>query len=102
MTKVSIYSDGTAHEIMAKEHATGSPEACAAISTLMYSLAGWAENNRKHLKTAPYYDLQPADAYILFDGDAEAAAAFELVEIGMLQLEKSYPEYISVEIVEKT
>ena len=84
MTRVTIYSDGSAREIIAEDHATGNVQVCAAVSTLLYSLAGWLINNSEHLHAAPYVEMQPGKSHLLLDGDREAAAAFELVKIGFL------------------
>ena len=44
MTKVRAMRRGDHYAVHARGHATGSPQVCAAISGLLYALAGYARN----------------------------------------------------------
>ena len=84
-------------------HATGSPETCSGISSLMYSLEGFLQNHeeelQEHLCSIPE-DNKDALTMIRFSTTSERVkGAFELVLIGLLQIEKSYPEYCKVTVV---
>lgn len=94
MTHVYIEQDGDRYTICAKGHATGSTEMCAAVSALLYTLAGWLRNSDTETITAR---LDPGDACLMFRGAADAQTAFDLMTVGFLQLAASSPELISAE-----
>lgn len=95
MTFVYCEKNGNQYTITAKGHATGRPEVCAAVSGLLYALAGYLENGegigRLHGR------IEPGDFSVTFDGDGLAMAVYNMTLIGLLQIEKSHPEYIQVE-----
>lgn len=91
--------DGEYMMVMAKGHATGSSACCNGISTLLYSLAGFLQNDAR--AKVDELTLEEADARIVFTGDKWAKGAFEMTKIGFLQLEQAYPECLKVEILEK-
>lgn len=91
MTEVRLrQSEG--YELTAKGHATGSTEVCAAISCLLYAAAGWLENCGE----ADVVKLESGDVTLRWHGGESAAALYELLEIGFLQLELSAKEYVKV------
>ena len=94
MTTVYLEKDGNRFTVSAKGHATGSEKMCAAISTLIYTLAGWLENSPEIESRAT---LNDANAHIEFYG---AESVFELICIGFLQLEKTNDKYIRVTLRE--
>ena len=96
MTKVKLASADGLYVLIAKGHATGSPEVCAAVSCLLYTLAGWLKN-RKGEKRPCVCNMSEAHANIIWDGEG-AETAFEIMMIGFLQLAKAFPKYICVEI----
>lgn len=99
MTTVYLEHDGGTFAIHARGHATGSTEVCAAISCLMYTVAGWLRNRPE---IGGIHRLEDGDASIVFfDREAAARTAFELAQIGFLQLASTYPDYIRVEGAEK-
>jgi uncharacterized protein YsxB (DUF464 family) len=99
MTKVSLSQRGSRYGIECQGHATGSVQVCAAVSTLVTTLAGWLHNAQGvELITER---LNTADAKLEYIGGADAETAFELVMVGFLQLAASYGEYISVEILQE-
>lgn len=97
MTQVRLERDdfvGTA-SITAKGHATGSVEVCAAISCLLYTIAGWLQNSDFE---GYMVGLKEGDACIMwYTLTDKADALYEFAEIGFKQLAASYPEYIRVE-----
>ena len=95
MTKVYLEQDGKRYTVSCKGHATGSVEACAAVSCLVYTLAGWLHNASVSVLQEK---LDSGDALIRYQGDAAAETAFDMICIGFLQLEKSYEKYVSVDI----
>lgn len=101
MTKVYIEADGNRRILSAKGHATGSVECCAAISGILYALAGYLSNvefqeriewHSRHIKDGDVY----FDVYV----GEKADVAFEVAACGLLQIQKTYPQFIQVEIRE--
>ena len=90
MTECTLKTDGMNHEITCKGHATGSPEVCAGISALVYALEGFLENycDDFHVKHEPG-DVEIWYAYR--DDDI-----FHMFLIGLLEIEKGYPDHIRV------
>lgn len=99
MTKVYARKHGDSYLVQAKGHATGSVEVCAAVSGLLYALAGFLQNRRDAARDV-HIKLESADAEIRFCGDEVADAVFILTVIGLAQLEASTPEYIAVDYKE--
>lgn len=96
MTTVYAERDGNRHLLYARGHADGSETACAFISGIVFSLAGYLENADDHVDTLSYR-TEPGDAAFECIGDECVSAAFEMAVIGLLQMEKSFPNYIQVE-----
>lgn len=95
MTYVYCEKDGNRYTVTAKGHATGSPEVCAGVSGILYALAGYLENG-DGIGTL-HGRIEPGDFSVTFDGDGRADAVYNMALIGLLQIEKSHPEYIKVE-----
>lgn len=95
MTKVYYEAEGGRYLLSVKDHATGSPVVCAAVSGLCYALAGYLANAED--VTVYNRRMKPGDVLLHFRGDQQAQGAFEAVVIGLLQLEKKYPELVRVE-----
>lgn len=98
MTKVYYEAEGGRYLLSVKDHATGSPAVCAAISGLCYGLAGYLINAEEG-KEVLVYNRRMEDGNVLlhFHGTEKAQGAFEVVVIGLLQLEKKYPDLVRVE-----
>lgn len=96
MTEVKCEKLRDMYTVRAKGHATGSPEVCAAVSGLLYALAGYVENNR-HALMYERWSMDSGDVDVTFRGGERAEAVYQMTLIGLLQIEKSYPEYIHVE-----
>lgn len=99
MTKVYIEADGNRRILSARGHATGSSECCAAISGILYALAGYLENVQAE-EELRIYDrrMEEGDVYIDVRVGQKADAAFDMTVCGLLQIEKKYPEFIRVEM----
>ena len=72
-------------------HATGSPSVCAAISGLVYALAGYLTNAER----------EPGRVRIHASGDDRCVGACEAVLLGLCQLAESEPDYLRMEISEE-
>lgn len=97
MTMVYCEKDGNRYIVTARGHAEGSPEVCAAISGILYALLGYVKNAQDE-STIAYSDrISSGDVAIDFRGGKNAEAVYDMTLIGLLQIEKSYPEHIHVE-----
>ena len=94
MTQVYLEQAGRKFMVKCQGHATGSVEACAAVSCLVYTLAGWLRNTSVLMVKEK---LEDGDALIQFCGGDAAETAFDMICVGFLQLEAQYGDYISVD-----
>ena len=84
-----------AYLICADGHATGSQEACAAVSGLLYALSGYFLNNASCIQAFENI-LLSGHARLRWQGGVEAKAVFDLCVIGFLQIAAAHPACISV------
>ena len=82
-----------------RDHAVGSPTVCAAVSGLVYALAGYLAND--DAVTLLEQRLEPGDARLRWRGDADSLTALRTCVIGLLQIEKAEPDHLSVTISKK-
>lgn len=94
MTQVYLEQDGQRYTVDCRGHATGSVEACAAVSCLVYTLAGWLRNTSVLVLKEK---LEDGKAHIQFCGGDAAETAFDMISVGFLQLERQYGDYINVD-----
>ena len=85
--------------IVVQGHATGSDRVCAAVSGLLYALAGYLTN----AKGVEIQTIRMEDAYVClkWTGGKRDLAALQTVCIGLMQIEKANPDFIKTEISEK-
>lgn len=95
MTRVYLEQSGDRYCVRCKGHATGSAETCAAVSCLVYTLAGWLRNAAPTMHEAR---LDDGDASICFRGGEAAEAVFDMICVGFLQLQAQYGAFIQVEL----
>ena len=94
MTRVYMEKSGERYSVTCHGHATGSEKMCAAISTLVGTLA-----NYLRCTDLPADEmLKEGDACIRWTGGERANAAFEFVCAGFLALQATDQEKISVEV----
>ena len=96
MTRVYLEQDGQRYTVSCKGHATGSVEACAAVSCLVYTLAGWLHNTSVLVLKE---QLKDGDALIQYHGGAAAETAFDMICVGFLQLAQEYGDFVSVDFL---
>ena len=94
MTLVSLKSNGTKYSVKANQHTD--PRVCAGISALLFTIAGYV-SNQPSIKVKEI-TLEPGDSYLEWDGGCFARAAYEMAQIGFMQLEAGYPEDMKVNI----
>lgn len=86
MTKVYIAQEGDMLILSVQGHATGSAEACAAVSGIVCALAGYALNEAIN---APTLRLADGDAYIACRVSGKLRAAYKMAAIGLMQIGES-------------
>lgn len=98
MTKIKIDKKDDRVVIKAKGHATGSEQVCSAISTLIYSLEAWIANNPDCIKKH-FCELDEGEAFISFiPVESESYTALEFFVVGLVNIAKSYEEYVTVSV----
>ena len=99
MTHVTMIADKDGvFEVTCDGHATGSDAMCTAISTLTQTLYGWVRN-KEDVKISQQA-IVPGHFHLRFHG-GNAGEVFFYVLVGMLQLQETDSEHISVEFYEK-
>lgn len=101
LTKESV-NNRTVYELYVKGHAVtedgtrGSEGVCGAVSCLVTTLESYIDNR----SLGGSYTGEDGYAHLTFVMDAPDTAedVMTFVEIGLRQIERSYPEYIRVEI----
>ena len=91
MTRVHITYDPDRFTVTAKGHATGSPEVCAAVSGLVYALAGFLQGFGAKSR------LEAGDAEVECLSSYETDLALEMAYVGFQQIAQQYPDYLQVE-----
>lgn len=95
MTRVYLEQDGNRYTVTARDHATGSVEMCAAISTLIYTLEGWLRNSTVLVLDSTVED---GNVRIVFVGGSNCETVFDMVTVGFLRLQATDPKHISVDL----
>lgn len=90
---------GGRYVLTARGHAVGSPQVCAAISALLFAVAGYLENVRGTVQVGEVR-LDSGDARLYWSGGARAEAAYELAAVGLCQLARRYPRYVACSVDE--
>ena len=97
MTDITMWEGGGWYGLQAVGHATGSVEACAGISGILYALVGYLRNGeREGVVHGVEVSLAPGRSCIRFAGGREAGAAFAMAEIGLRQIALACPEQVRV------
>ena len=95
MTEIYAEKAGDLYTISAKGHAAGSSEVCAAVSAILYALAGYMENAGESIDSI-LTSMDSGCAVISFRGGQAAEAVFDMAVIGLMQIEAACPKYIRV------
>lgn len=92
MTRIKARYGRDGYSIVSVGHA-GTAESCTAVSAILGALAGWVENN------SGSYTLEKGNARIAFPKYDGAETAMDVTVIGLLQVEKSAPDNVKVEMI---
>lgn len=94
MTKVYYEAQGDRCLLSVRGHAVGSEAVCAAVSGLVYALAGYLVNCEGVLLYNKVLDS--GQALLHFRGEEGAQAAFQMAVIGLAQIAKAHPAQVEV------
>lgn len=99
MTQIYSEQDRSLYTLRAEGHATGSVEACAAVSSILYALVGYLKNAQDAGDAEMIsYHMKPGDAFVQFRGGPCVEAVFQMAVIGLGQVALAKPEQVSLEI----
>lgn len=99
MTQVYVEMEGGRFLLSAEGHATGSKQVCAAVSGIVYALAGYLLNAERDGFAEIYAtSTESGKALLHCHGDARVRAAYEMATIGLRQIEAQYPQFVKVEM----
>lgn len=99
MTCVTLNESGGRYSVEAQGHATGSVQACAAVSAIMYSVLGYLANAEG--VEVESEDIADGFFSVEFTGGEAARVMFDFCAIAFLQLERGYEQYLSVTVNDK-
>lgn len=98
MTQIYAELEGGRCLLAVDGHATGSAEVCAAISGLVYALAGYAANAESEGRAEIFTEeLESGKVRLHLHGDDRTVGACEAILIGLLQIAEQFPEYVQME-----
>lgn len=96
MTTVTLRLTPAACRLTAAGHATGNPAVCAALSGLVYALAGYLKDlERSGAVALSELRLEPGDAAVEASGGA-ARHPFGMAAAGITQLAARYPGLVRI------
>lgn len=93
MTEVSYGRGARRQTLRVTGHATGSPEVCAAVSGIVYSLMGYLAN---YGGTDCQVEAEDGRAAIAAGRSEALDAAFSTAVIGLSQIALQHPEYVTI------
>lgn len=100
MIRASYRTDGKTHSLIVVGHAGYNDEGrdivCAGVSAVTFGLAGWLANHEKDTSYL-YKFMQSGSTTIICEGNEAVNTAFEVAVIGLAQIAKQYPDYMTME-----
>lgn len=99
MTEVYGEVDHGRYKVQMDGHADGDPIVCSAISGIAYALLGYLMNATEDGLAIPYKrDISSGHVDIVYEIDEDISPVFHMFMIGLMQIEKKYPDLIHCEI----
>lgn len=102
MIRVWYRREGDSHSLKMDGHADyaghGEDIVCSGVSAIVCALLGWLENNSEDLS---YCDCDAHSGRLSIDceGGERTEAAFDMMIIGLLQIEDGYRDHMTIETV---
>jgi uncharacterized protein YsxB (DUF464 family) len=101
MIRAKYSTDGESHSLVMAGHAgyadKGDDIVCSAVSSLIYALLGWLENNPEDLEWSNA-SVDSGDVHIVCFGGERTSAVFDMTAIGLEQIAMKYPDCLEIEI----
>lgn len=104
MTKVTARKSGGLRYLCLDGHATGNTAVCNMISGLVCTLAGWLRNLPPEECSIERLEVsadRPGYALLEAQGGTLVQDGFDFTLLGLLQLQKQFPELVTVIFSEK-
>jgi uncharacterized protein YsxB (DUF464 family) len=102
MIQARYETDGKRHSLSLMGHAHydeyGKDIVCASVSSIVYALVGWLENNPDDLEDVST-SVESGEVLIECYGGEYAAVAFSMAAIGLEQLAYTYPDHVAIDIL---
>ena len=102
MIRAQYRKDGNIHALTVTGHAEysshGDDIVCAGASSIIYALLGWLENNSEDLEYSDA-DVHSGNVHIECEGGERTAVAFEMMAIGLMQLQDAYASHVEITVV---
>lgn len=100
MIDVSFSREDNEYQLTIRGHAgysdNGNDIVCAGASAIAYTLIGYL-NNIDNIYDLDYIDRSGDFSVLCTSDDIRVRAAFEMAEIGYLQMENTYPKCVRVQ-----
>lgn len=90
MIKVNFSREADQYRAEVKDHSD--EIVCAGVSALLQAFVGYAANFAEKIE----YQLMPGDSYVECKGGCDISHAFEMLKIGVKQIELGYPGTITM------
>ena len=101
MTDVIYVHDGARYMITADGHADRN-DSCNFINGILWALAGYVANaETRHDAQSVVLETESGHMEVSCTGNELVGAVYEAALIGLLQLEKTRPEAISISVVDE-
>ena len=102
MIRVRYAREGNLHSLTMDGHADyaghGEDIVCSGVSAIVCALLGWLENNSEDLSYCDC-DAHSGSLSIECEGGERTEAAFDMMIIGLLQIEDGYRDHVTIETV---
>lgn len=102
MIRAKYRAEGNTHTLTVHGHANyaryGQDIVCAGASSLVQALIGWLEYNEYNIECVSIDEIN-GEYIISATGGDDIAAVFYMTAIGLEQIQQSYPDHVSIDII---
>ena len=89
------------HELNINGHAGyaeyGRDIICAGVSAITFALLGWMEHNEEEITQLDELMVEDGQVFIACAGTNNLNTAFQVAIMGLIQIARAHPEYVSIE-----